>query len=271
MNIFAAFKALPEEKDEEWFAFLKPNSRARLRLFCFPYAGGGALAYRSWIEAVPREIEIFPVQLPGRENRFNEKPYTKLQPLMHKLLSAIRPYLDSPFAFFGHSLGAVLSFQLAQKMNVEGLDLPLHIFVSSRRAPHLPDLNPPLHNLPKSELIDMLKSFGGVPDMILNDPEVLDFFLPTLRADLYLSENCPIENGNPINCPITAFGGLQDPFTSIRELEAWRQSTCREFRLKTFPGGHFYIREFTKELLEEISHTLRKYLQDPIQAADATH
>ena len=260
MNIFAGLEKSPEEKNEEWFAFLKPNSQARIRLFCFPYAGGGALAYRSWIEDMPREIEIFPVQLPGRENRFNEEPYTDVEPLVNRLLSVIRPYLNSPFAFFGHSMGALLSFKLTKKLNAEGLALPLHLFISSRRGPHLPGPDIPLHTLPKSGLIDMLKSFGGVPDMILKDPEVLDFFLPTLRADLYLSETCPLENGNPINCPITAFGGLRDPYASIGELEAWRQHTRQEFRLKTFPGGHFYIREFTQELLKEISLTLEKYL-----------
>jgi medium-chain acyl-[acyl-carrier-protein] hydrolase len=198
--------------------------------------------------------------LPGRENRFKEKPYTKLQALIDKLLPAIRPYLDSPFAFFGHSMGAVLSFELAKKLNAEGLALPLHLFLSSRRGPNLPGPNPPLHNLPKSELIEMLKQFGGIPDMILKEPEVLDFFLPTLRADLCLSETEPLENENLINCPITVFGGLQDSFASTRELEAWRQYTRREFRLKTFSGGHFYINEFTQELLEEISLTLGKYL-----------
>jgi len=260
METFAGFEESQTEKNEEWFAYLKTNSQTRIRLFCFPYAGGGALSYRSWMEAMPVEIGICPVQLPGRENRFKEKPYTKLQPLIDKLLPAIRPYLDLPFAFFGHSMGAVLSFELTKKLNAEGLSLPLHLFLSSRRGPHLPGPNPPLHNLPKSELIDMLKNFGGIPDMILKEPEVLDFFLPTLRADLRLSETAPLENGNFINCPITAFGGLQDAFASTRELEAWRQYTRREFRLKTFPGGHFYINEFTRELLEEISSTLGTYL-----------
>jgi surfactin synthase thioesterase subunit len=260
MDQFVGSELLQEEQNEEWFAYSKTNSQSRLRLFCFPYAGGGALSYRSWTEAMPPEIEICPIQLPGRENRFNEKPYTKLRPLVHKLLSAIRPYLDSPYAFFGHSMGALLSFELAKMLNAEALSLPIHLFISSRRSPHLPGPNPPLHDLPKSGLIDMLKSFGGIPDMILKDTEVLDFFLPTLRADLYLSESYPLENGKPINCPITAFGGRQDPFTSIRELEAWRQHTNQEFRLKTFSGGHFYIRESTNELLEEISLTLGKYL-----------
>jgi medium-chain acyl-[acyl-carrier-protein] hydrolase len=260
MDLLAGIKELPEESHEKWFALFKRDSQARMRLFCFPYAGGGALAYRSWIEAMPPGIEVCPVQLPGRESRFNEKPYTELPPLVHELLSVIRPYLNSPFAFFGHSMGALISFELTKKLNAEGLALPLHLFISSRRGPHLPGPFPQFHDLPKSGLIDLLKSFGGVPDMILSDPEVLEFFLPTLRADLHLSETCPPENGNPLDCPITAFGGLQDPFTSITELEAWRRHTRQEFRLRTFPGGHFYIREFTRELLEEISLTLGKYL-----------
>jgi medium-chain acyl-[acyl-carrier-protein] hydrolase len=260
MDQFVGPEGLREEQYEEWFAYLTTNSQARIRLFCFPYAGGGALSYRSWFEYLPPEIEICPIQLPGRENRYNEKPYTELQPLVHKILSAIRPYLDSPFAFFGHSMGATLSFELTKKLNAENLTLPLHLFVSSRRGPHIPGPNPPLHSLPKSELIDALKSFGGIPDLIMKEPEILDFFLPTLRADICLSETYALENGIPINVPITAFGGLQDPFTSIQELEAWRKYTRQKFRLKAFPGGHFYFREHTKELLKEISLALGNHL-----------
>ena len=259
MNLIAGCEALQEEVNQEWFSYSKTNPQARMRLFCFPYAGGGALSYRAWSEAVPAQIDIRPIQLPGRENRFNEKPYTEIQPLVHALSAAIRPYLDLPFAFFGHSMGALLAFELAKKLGADGPAAPHHLFISSRRGPDIPGPSPPLYTLSKSKLVDMLKSFGGIPDLILKEPEILDFFLPTLKADLYLSESSPFEKGARIDVPITAFGGLQDLFTSIAELDAWRKHTLQEFRLKIFPGGHFYMREHARALLKEISHTLAKH------------
>jgi medium-chain acyl-[acyl-carrier-protein] hydrolase len=259
MNLAVGCEKLQVSIDQEWFAYSRTNSEARIRLFCFPYAGGGALSYRTWSEAVPAQIDIRPIQLPGRENRFNEKPYTEMQTLVDALSTAIRPYLDMPFAFFGHSMGSLLAFELAKKLDEEGLATPRHLFISSRRGPDLPGPTPPLHTLSESELVDTLKRFGGIPDLILKEPEILDFFLPTLRADLYLAETSPLENGIRIDAPITAFGGLQDPFTSVDELEAWRKHTLQEFRLKIFPGGHFYMREQNRVLLKEISHTLAKH------------
>jgi medium-chain acyl-[acyl-carrier-protein] hydrolase len=247
------------DKFEPWFQRPRPNTGASLRLFCFPFAGGGAVSYRSWLDHLPPKLELCALVLPGREKRFREKPFDQLIPLAESLADIIEACMDMPFAFFGHSLGTLIGFELTRHMRRKKLPAPVHFFVSGWRAPHLPDPDPPVHQLPKSRFIDELKRLNGTPALVLREAELLEVFLPVLRSDFKMAETYVYENEDPIESSITAFGGLHDEKASREDLEAWHQHTRKKFRLKMFPGGHFYIQHRQQELCEEIAGDLRSY------------
>ncbi|HET8681027.1 MAG TPA: beta-ketoacyl synthase N-terminal-like domain-containing protein, partial [Micromonosporaceae bacterium] len=157
----------------DWLVRSRPDARARMRLFCLPYAGGNASVFRGWADALPAEVEVCPVQLPGREQRHKEPPFTQMSALVTTLAQVLGPYLDLPFALFGHSMGALASFELARQLRREGLAGPAHLYVSAMRAPQLPDIEPPLHRLPEPRLVEKLREINGTPEEMLSDPETL--------------------------------------------------------------------------------------------------
>jgi len=167
--------------NENWIKFSEPRREANFRLFCFPYAGGGAQAFRLWPEKLTSNIEICCIQPPGRENRLKEPSFTKLQPIICMLLRIIEPYLDIPFAFFGHSLGALMCFELARQLRQKECKEPLHLFLSSLRAPHLPNHNPLMHKMINSELLKELRHYNGTPDLVLQEPGLIEIFLEPAR------------------------------------------------------------------------------------------
>jgi medium-chain acyl-[acyl-carrier-protein] hydrolase len=244
---------------DEWIRLPKPNPQALLRLFCFPFGGGGASFYQTWTDNLPPEVELCPVQLPGRENRLREQPFTHLLALVETLSQILESDLNIPFAFFGHSLGAWIGFELTRQLRREKKKCPIHLFVSGRHAPQIENNDPPKRDLPKSELIEKLRGYNGTPELVLQEPELLDLFLPILRADFSILETYEYKKEDPIDCPISVFGGLQDSEASYEELIAWRENTIREFRLKMYPGDHFYLKAAQGQLLNEITKDLKKY------------
>ncbi len=242
-----------------WFKCFQPNPQATLRLFCFPYAGGGASLFRLWPKSLPSNVELWAIQLPGRENRLKETAFTQLSALIPLLLQQMRPYLDKPFAFFGHSMGAVISFSLVQQLRYRQQPTPAHLFVSGRRAPHLPNPRPPICHLPDADFIKVVeRRYQGIPRAVLQNAELMALFLPLLRADFGLIETHTYISVPPLNCPITAFGGFQDKLVNRQELEAWADQTQAPFTLKMLPGDHFYLTEATTSaaLLRIISQSL---------------
>jgi medium-chain acyl-[acyl-carrier-protein] hydrolase len=228
-----------------------------LRLFCFPYAGAGASVFRIWANHLPT-IEVFSIQPPGRETRLREPCFTKLDSFIQALLPDLLPYLDSPFAFFGHSMGALISFELARQLQRSRHQTPVHLFVSGRRAPHLPEIDPPLHQLPKPDFLQNLQSYNGTPASVLQNSDLMDLFLPILRADFALIETYKYRAESPLGCPISSFGGIQDSKVSLDALSAWRDQTSSTFTLQMFPGDHFYLNRQPESLLATIGAVLRQ-------------
>ena len=148
---------------DSWIAFRKPNPQARLRLFCFPYAGAGASIFRTWPDGLPADVEICPVQYPGRGTRPMETPFTEISSLVRALAQAMLPLVDKPFAFFGHSLGALVAFELAQELRRQSSLQPARLFVSADRAPQIPRRNRPIHALPEGEFLAELRRLNGIP------------------------------------------------------------------------------------------------------------
>jgi len=237
---------------KSWLPRFQPNPEAELRLFCFPYAGGSSQIFRSWSNSLPPTIEICSLELPGRGSRFLETPFTQLEPLVEAIAFAILPYCDRPFAFFGHSMGALVSFELARILRKKYGLSPVHLFVSGHRAPQIPDPDPPIYALPEAEFIEELRYLKGTPQAVLENTELMELILPILRADFEAIETYSYTQELPLNCPIAVFGGLQDDSVSIQELQAWQQQTSTGFSLKMLPGDHFFIQSCEAILLDAL-------------------
>ena len=244
-----------------WFSCPKRDSHARLRLFCFPYAGGGASVYRGWEHYLPPGLEIWPAQPPGRGNRFKEPAIASMNSFVESAATAIEPFLDLPIALFGHSVGAFASFELAHLL-AKRFDIQIrHLFVSGARGPHLPRDRHPIHNLPEEEFITELKTLNGTPHEVLDHPELMKMISSTLRADFAIVETYRAENRTPLNCPITAFGGLEDTLVPKQDLEAWKIHTAGSFELWQLPGDHFFIHTADSLVLRILSRELTRLIK----------
>ena len=241
---------------DSWIACRKPRPQARLRLFCFPYAGGGALIFRTWSDGLPADVEVCPIQLPGRGTRLMEPLFTQLSPLIQALAQALFPLLDKPFAFFGHSLGALVSFELARQLRRQYGVQPVRLFVSASRAPQLPHRGLPVHTLPEGDFLAELHRLNGTPRAVLEHEELMQIALPVLRADFAVYETYVYSTEPPLNCPISTFGGLRDRTVSQSDLEAWREQTSVSSSLQMFPGDHFFLNTTQPLLLRVLSQEL---------------
>lgn len=239
-----------------WIASPRPNPRARLRLICSPYAGGNSLIFRRWPEHLPADVEVCAIQLPGRGRRMREQPPTRLDDLMRELVPALVPHLDRPFALFGHSMGALIAFELARRLSSEHGLPPLQLFVSGRRAPQCPRTRPYTYDLPEPEFLRELSRLNGTPREVLENEELVRLILPIVRADFALTETYGYTAGPPLDCPIAAFGGLDDADVSVEHLEAWREHTSASFSLRMLPGDHFFLDADPAPLLRSLSQDL---------------
>ena len=238
--------------------YQKPDPQTRLRLFCFPYAGGSALLFRDWHEELPISVEVYPVQFPGRGNRLRERPFTNLLDLVEAAASELIPYFDKPFAFFGHSMGAFISFELTRLLRRVNGPLPCHLFVSGARAPQIPDPHPPSYNLPDREFVQRLKEMNGTPAEVFANPELLQIVLPLMRADLSICQTYVYSPEPPLDISVTAYGGLDDEDVSRKYLELWLLQTNGPFRLRMLPGDHFFLSKARQHLFEVLNHDLER-------------
>jgi medium-chain acyl-[acyl-carrier-protein] hydrolase len=236
---------------------IRANPQAQFRLFCFPYAGGGASIYHSWSRGLPAAIDVCAVQLPGRESRIKEPLFTSLPPLIDALSRELAPFFDKPFAFFGHSMGALISFELARYLRRMQQPGPAQLFVSAYGAPQLPPSREMLHNLSTPEFLRSVFRMGGTPPAVLLNKELVSLMLPVLRADFTVYETYIYTREEPLVCPITAFGGEQDMLVTTRELQDWREQTHGTFKLSTLPGNHFFLQDSQQQLLQIIASDLQ--------------
>lgn len=239
-----------------WFT-VPANEQAKIRLFCFPYAGGTNIIFRTWGKVLGPSLAVCPAHLPGRERRLTEKPYTSAQALVEAAAEAIIPYLDLPFAFFGHSMGALLSFELARHLRRLDLPLPTHIFLSGRSAPQL-TRERVTYNLPAKEFAEELRQLNGTPREVLEHQELMDLMIPLLRADFEVCQTYNYTQEPALDCPITAFGGLNDDHVTREMVGAWREHTTRSFRLCMMPGDHFFVHSAQDRVLGIVSQELQR-------------
>ncbi len=249
--------------NEPWIAYRRQRAGASARLFCFHYAGAGASVFRGWPDELPPEIDVCPVQLPGRESRFREPPFTDVESLIAALLPALAPHFDAPFAFFGHSMGALIAFELTRRLHGAGGDAPSHLFVSGARAPQLPSPTTPLYNLPRHELVERLREFEGIPAEVLQHEELMEVLLPVIRADFEVCETYRYAEGEPFDCPLTVFGGADDAHVNPDELDAWGRHTRRACKSIVLPGNHFFLHEHRRQVISAVVKELRQSIPSP--------
>ena len=251
--------------DAAWFPAYRPESGVApvtrpgaTRLFCLPHAGAGASAYWEWVQLLAPEIEVIPVQLPGRESRYKEPARRSVFELAAELIEPVTDRAGLDFALFGHSMGALLAYELARTLTARGTP-PRQLFVSGHRAPQLPLRRAAAHLLPDPELVAVIEELGGTSPEVLAEPQLVRLMLPLMRADFEICETYRHPHEDPMPVPITALGGRADPSVSVGELRAWRNLTSAGFEAEIFPGGHFYLHperdEVVAALLARLSGT----------------
>lgn len=225
---------------QSWFTRLPLSPERGLRLFCFPYAGGGVPVFRGWAEGLPGVV-VWAAVLPGRGARLKERPLTNLADLVEQLGKALTPLTNEPFVFFGHSLGGRVAFELACWLRRQGRPQPYHLFLSACPAPHCPLAQPAIHSLPRDAFIAALRQRHALPTEVLAHAELLDLVLPALRADFALLETGVPTNEAPLDCPLTIIGGAADPQVSAADLAAWAAYSTHPLTSITLPGDHLFL------------------------------
>jgi medium-chain acyl-[acyl-carrier-protein] hydrolase len=227
-----------------------------LRMFCFPYAGGGTRSFRLWADRLGPNLEICAIQLPGRERRLSEPAFRSADQAVETLVEVLRPDLDRPFVLFGHSMGAILAYEIARGVLTRGGVEPRGLFVSGRRAPHLPSRRRALHGVPRDELIAEIKALNGTPEEVFEHPDLVDLVLPTLRSDFELVETYAQRAGPVLTCPVIAMSGSEDREVLPEELAGWRSVTTGSFKTLFFEGHHFYLDDARTGFLEAMRREL---------------
>jgi medium-chain acyl-[acyl-carrier-protein] hydrolase len=247
-----------DKSSNKWVLFPRQNPGAALRLFCFHYAGGSAQVFHDWPGRLPPIVEMGAIQLPGRGHRVGDLHIRRLLPLSRVLAQELLPYLDKPFVFFGHSLGALLCFETARSLRRENRRQPAHLFISATEAPHRQSLAEMLSRLPKSALVKKLREFNGTAVEVLQSDELLDVILPTIRADFELYETYEYHPESPLECPMTVYGGLEDHSVDAERLASWSEMTAGVCEIRMFPGGHFYLKSSQSTFLQTFAGDLRR-------------
>lgn len=223
-----------------WILRPQPNPSADLRLFCLPHAGGDTWIFQDWHRALPGYIEVCPIRLPGRGSRIGEPPFATVRPLVEALGDALGDALDRPFAIFGHSMGALIGFELARYLRQVFGRSPTMLCVASCPAPHLVDFRPAISHLSPYLLMDALRGRFGAGAEIAGNHELMSLMMPTLRADLSLCETYRYADAERLDCPLSAYGGTADVWIDMAALDAWGAHTRATFLQHAIVGDHFF-------------------------------
>ena len=242
--------------EDRWVLRRHPEPGARLRLFCLPHAGGDTWMFADWHRSLAPEVEVCPIRLPGRGSRMSEPPFEDVRALVRAIAEGLGDLLDDPFAIFGHSMGALIGFELARLLWRERGRAPAMLCVAACRAPRLVREMPTYSHLPPYMLIEALHRRYGVYGDMGGNEELMRLMLPTLRADLKICETYATEDEARVACPIAAYGGIGDATTNAAAIDAWQDDTSDAFRAQMLSGGHFFPIEAKAELLVTLKSDL---------------
>lgn len=248
------------EQFTKWVRRSHPAPQAKTRLVCLPHAGGSASFYFPVSRALAPAVEVLAVQYPGRQDRRHEPNIPDLHAMADRILDAVRTLDDKPVALFGHSMGAVLAYEVALRMQDAGLPAPVRVFTSGRRAPScLRDER--IHAESDEQLVAELRKLSGTADTMLTDPELLEMIMPAIRSDYRAVETYAHDPGRKLDCPVTVLTGDSDPRVTVEEAAAWEHHTSGPTDLHVYPGGHFYLAEPRESAL--VIALLRELLAAP--------
>ena len=226
-------------------------------LFCFPYAGGSPYVFRNWKTRLQPEIATIALQAPGRAMRIAEIPHDSIGEIVAEIMRSFPTLEDRPFAFYGHSLGALIAFELARQLRREDRPQPCHLFVGGARPPHIGPILPRLHGLQEQAFLNGLQArYSGLPTAILDNPEALALFLPALRADFAAYESHAYRTESPLACPISGFAGERDALVPAGTVAGWEMHTSAAFDLQVLRGGHFFLEDSWEQLTDSIKREL---------------
>ena len=244
-------------KDSDlWFPYTPAaRSDASTILFCFAHAGGAASAYRTWPKGLGPALEVHAVQLPGRENRIREPRLTRMADAVDQLVPVLEARIDRPFAIYGHSLGGLLGYEVAVRLQQRGR-VPSLLAVSGRRPPQLPIEPPLVHQYTDQGLVEYMRSAGGTPEVILREPDMLELMLPVLRADLTMLETNPPRQ-TQLDCDIVAVRGKGDHLATHDDVKQWRALTSGQFHFHEFDADHFFAPPIVSRLQQILLRHLR--------------
>jgi surfactin synthase thioesterase subunit len=247
------------------------KASASWQLFCFSHAGGGPSFFRSWGTWMRPEIAVRRVLLPGREWRLEERPFRHIADLLDPLCDALESHLAQPYAFFGHSMGAVVAYEVARRFSATGTRGPACLIVSGRGAPGLTGNHRRLSALPDDAFVSEVGRLNGIPPEVLSEPQLLSMLLPTLRADYELAETYQPLPGSPLGCPVVAYMSTSDTEVQYTEMLAWRKVTTSEFSIRVFRGDHFYLKGGRPDVLNAIRDDLGLVLQQHPEILRTSH
>lgn len=242
--------------DKKWYVEYKKNPHASMRIFCFPHSGGGASTYFSWSNLLSLTVELISIQLPGRENRFYDHLTNDLEFIIDNLSQEFTYYKEKPFVVFGHSLGALIAYEFVKSVYQSYGIYPQYMIVSGAKAPHLPFRIKKLSQLEDEELLQELKNYGEINDALLQNEQILKMFLPIFRSDFSIGENYNYKETVVFPFDILALAGSDDPTVNKKEILGWSGYTSGNFEFRIFPGGHFFLKSHTEEILSFISQKI---------------
>lgn len=251
----------PTADVQRWFTYLEPAEPLKLNCFFFPYAGAGTQHFRHWLAHLPRQVGCYLVHLPGHEQRIGEPSFDRLEPLIQALSAAILPCVHQPFVFFGHSMGALLSFELARALRRQKRPLPQRLFVSACSAPQIRDWHAPSSTLSDAAFLQKIDD-RTLPAEVRADQNLLHTFLPVIRGDFALCETYCYVAEPPLDCPISVCGGIEDACVGYEEIVAWGQQTSASCCVRMFPGNHLFLYSAQDLLLHAISQDLQRLVAD---------
>lgn len=250
------------DNNSPWLIFDETRNyhNAKMRLFCFHYAGAGASIFQNWIKLLPDEVELVAIQLPGREKRFHEPLISDVRQITTALTNELPPFLDKPFAFFGHSIGALIGFDLARVLRQREMRQPELLIASGRNAPQVKLEVNNVHLLPDDEFAQTVRDYNGMPEAIAQNEELLELLLPRLRSDIAIAETYTYNSEEPLDCRIVVFYGTEDPLVNDFGLQNWKEQTNGGVELDSFSGDHFFLHSAEKSVLDKICAELKQLL-----------
>jgi len=230
----------------------KTNANSVCRLFCFPFAGGSASFFRDWQNISEQNgIELCAIQMPGREDRIGEGLFTDVDKAVTEIVEAMIDFQDKPYAFFGHSMGTLISFEVTRKLRLLNMRQPDILFVSSGKAPHIQPRRM-LHKLSDECFLLKINELGGIPDIILENQDLINLYLPILRADFKMIETYQYTDSQPLDINIVAYGGRLDREVRYQDIAAWEGYSVKPFSIHVYEGDHFYLRNHREVLLQDM-------------------